>query len=320
MANYVGRFAPSPTGPLHAGSLVAALASWLDAKAHQGQWLVRIEDIDSSRCRPAYAPQILAQLATHGMTSDALPVVQSHRPALYEEALQRLRQQQLVYPCQCSRKQIEAVLRAQQISPSRHQDVVYPGTCKRNPPHSQSPMALRLDLAACSTQLAPSYPSLLEIFWHDRRLGTQKQNLTAEVGDFVLKRADGIFAYQLAVVVDDALQGVTHVVRGQDLADNTARQIALQRVLGYTTPHYLHTPLVLGQDGNKLSKQNGAQALDSRQPLDNLIAAAQTLGLVQRHQPGAHHEPPSSAGPLEEQTVGDFLASLVPQWHHLWVG
>jgi glutamyl-Q tRNA(Asp) synthetase len=319
MANYIGRFAPSPTGPLHAGSLVAALASWLDAKAHQGQWLVRVEDIDSSRCRPAFTPQILAQLAAHGMTSDAVPVVQSDRHALYDVALQRLRQHSLVYPCQCSRKQIEAVLQAQHRSPSRHLDIVYPGTCKVTPPQSHSPMALRLDLAACDAYQAPAPSSSQELVWYDRRLGKQKQNLATEVGDFVLKRADGIFAYQLAVVVDDALQGVTHIVRGQDLADNTARQITLQRVLGYATPHYLHTPLVLAQDGDKLSKQNGAQALDIQQPMRNLTEAAQTLGLVPKQQPSAHGQPKASAAPLEDPSIDSFLAALVEKWRHLWV-
>jgi glutamyl-Q tRNA(Asp) synthetase len=269
-AGYVGRFAPSPTGPLHAGSLVAALASWLDARAHAGRWLVRIEDVDTPRCVPGAAGTILEQLAACELLPDEAPVWQSLRGTFYQQALDRLIHQGHAYPCACSRKDIEQALAAQGRDPRRHEELVYPGTC-RNGLGGRPARAWRF-----RTSHEP-------VVWHDRRLGMQRQDVEREVGDFVLKRADGLWAYQLAVVVDDGLQGVTQVVRGEDLADNTARQILLQRALGLPTPGYLHTPLVLGANGEKLSKQNGAQALDLREPLRALTAAARTLGLPGQH-------------------------------------
>jgi glutamyl-Q tRNA(Asp) synthetase len=266
-APYRGRFAPSPTGALHAGSLVAALASWLDARAHGGTWLVRIEDVDTPRCVPGADQEILRQLAACGLVPDEAPVWQSTRGALYQAALDHLVAQGRAYPCACTRKEIEEALRAQGHERGRHQELVYPGTC-RGGLHGREPRAWRL-------RVDPG-----EVHWVDRRLGAQSQDVEAEVGDFVLKRADGLFAYQLAVVVDDAAQGITHVVRGEDLADNTARQLVLQRALGLPTPRYLHTPLVLGANGEKLSKQNGAQALDVGDPLAALSAAARVLGLA----------------------------------------
>jgi glutamyl-Q tRNA(Asp) synthetase len=267
---YRGRFAPSPTGPLHAGSLVAALASWLDAKAHDGVWLVRIEDVDTPRCVPGADQTILQQLAACGLTSDEPVVWQSARSSGYQTALDLLIQARRAYPCACSRKDIEAALAAQGAQRERHQAAVYPGTCR--PEHG----GLRGKPArAWRFALPPS----CELNWQDQTLGEQHQNVANEVGDFVLKRADGLWAYQLAVVVDDAAQGVTHVVRGQDLADNTPRQILLQQALGLPTPLYRHTPLVLGDNGEKLSKQNGATALDTARPLVCLNQAAQTLNL-----------------------------------------
>ena len=272
---YAGRFAPSPTGLLHAGSLVAALASWLDAHAHGGQWRVRIEDVDTPRCVPGADLAILQHLADCGLVSDGPVMWQSQRKAAYQHALDTLVQKGWAYPCGCSRKDIESVIELTQArSLPRHQAAVYPGTC-RNGLKGKPARAWRLDVQAVQTALG--LPAITP--WTDRRLGPQQQNVLEEVGDFVLRRADGLWAYQLAVVVDDAAQGITHVVRGQDLADNTARQIVLQRALGLPTPHYLHTPLVLGANGEKLSKQNGALALDLQHPLQALNAAAQALGL-----------------------------------------
>ena len=275
-ATYVGRFAPSPTGPLHAGSLVAALASWLDARAHGGQWQVRIEDVDTPRCIPGATERILQQLADCGLHSDGPVLRQSERSARYQAAIDSLIAQGLAYPCGCSRKEIES---AQSQQPARHRAAVYPGTCLPAPYghglQGKPARAWRLNIRALRER--KDLPIVTE--WVDQALGPQQQNVAQAVGDFVLRRADGLWAYQLAVVVDDALQGVTHVVRGADLSDNTARQILLQHALGLPTPHYRHTPLVLAADGEKLSKQNGAQALDTSNPLHALNAAAAHLGL-----------------------------------------
>jgi len=267
MSSYVGRFAPSPTGPLHAGSLVAALASWLDARAHGGQWLVRLEDVDKPRCQAGLDQVILQQLAACGLHSDQAPVWQSARSERYQQALAQLLRQGLAYPCACSRQDVETALDHLGQGRSRHAELVYPGTC-------------RLGLAGRrprSWRLLTQSQAVID--WSDRRCGPQQQDVQAEVGDFVLKRFDGCFTYQLAVVVDDAAQGITDVVRGADLADNTARQILLQRALGLPRPRYMHTPLVLGSNGEKLSKQNGAQPLDTSDPLAALNRAAQVLGL-----------------------------------------
>ncbi|MFN9746529.1 MAG: tRNA glutamyl-Q(34) synthetase GluQRS [Betaproteobacteria bacterium] len=265
MTGYRGRFAPSPTGLLHAGSLVAALASWLDARAHGGTWLVRIEDVDSPRCVAGAGEAILAQLAACGLHPDEPVWWQHARGEAYAAALQRLRASGLAYDCGCTRADIDAALAAAGRPHQRFGERVYPGTC-RTGLRGRAPRAVRLRVDG-------------RIDWVDRRLGPQSQDLAAEVGDFVLQRADGLWAYQLAVVVDDAAQGITDVVRGEDLADNTARQIALQRALGLPTPRYLHTPLVLAADGHKLSKQNGAAPLDLRDPRAALAAAAAVLGL-----------------------------------------
>lgn len=301
---------PSPTGPLHAGSLVAALASWLDARAQQGQWLVRFEDTDRARCVAGADRLILQQLADCGLQPDQAPVWQSERSGLYQLPLDALVQRGQAYPCSCSRKDIEDLLARQGQTRPRHSELIYPGTC-RSGLHGKPERAwrLRTDLLAPNQPPAPVAigPSAGDlgagsvIRWQDRRLGAQQQDLAAEVGDFVLKRADGGFAYQLAVVVDDAAQGITDVVRGEDLADNTARQILLQRQLGLATPRYLHTPLVRNAQGEKLSKQTGAPALDTRAPLAALNAAAAVLGLL------------PMAGSLPEA-----LASWVAQWRARW--
>lgn len=331
-SGYVGRFAPSPTGLLHAGSLVAALASWLDARAHDGQWLVRIEDVDRPRCVPHAGEAILNQLAQCGLLPDAPVVWQSQRETVYDSALTRLLAQAAAYPCACSRKDIALAQASAQKHTARHQAVPYPGTCR--PDHGglrgRAPRAWRFDVqwqaatpAASwppgATAAPPSHPlqtganthaqptaeakPQVVVPWIDRRLGVQSQDVAQAVGDFVLRRADALWAYQLAVVVDDGAQGVTHVVRGEDLSDNTPRQILLQQALGLPLPRYLHTPLVLAADGEKLSKQNGAQALALDAPLEALNAAAQALGL------------PAAAS---HQAVSEALAAWVPSWRAQW--
>jgi len=289
-----GRFAPSPTGPLHAGSLVAALGSWLDARAQGGRWLVRIEDVDTPRCLPGMDTVILQQLATLGLQPDAPPAYQSQRDAAYRQALSALRDTGWAYDCGCSRSDIDAALAAQGRPRARHQQAVYPGTC-RDGLHGKPARAVRL-----RTRHRGIGP---RVDWLDRRLGPMAQDVEREVGDFVLRRADGLWAYQLAVVVDDAWQGVTHVVRGADLADNTARQILLQRALSLPTPSYLHLPLVLGADGHKLSKQNGASAIDLSDPLAALRDAARVLQLP----------------PIEASGCDDWLAAAVQAWAARWV-
>ena len=267
---YVGRFAPTPSGPLHAGSLVAALASWLDARAHHGRWLLRFEDLDGPRSVPGIERLILQQLAAVGLQPDAPPLWQSQRGPLYAQALDRLRVRQLAYPCACTRRDIEERLAALGLASAAGNERIYPGSCRAGL-GGKPARAWRL---ACGMDDAPVF-----VDWSDRRLGAQHQDVTHAVGDFVLQRADGPWAYQLAVVVDDAEQGITHVVRGEDLADNTARQIHLQQLLGLPTPRYLHTPLVRDERGEKLSKSRGAEPLDLHDPLAALRAAAVVLTL-----------------------------------------
>ena len=249
--DYRGRFAPSPTGSLHFGSLVAALGSWLRARANRGAWLVRIEDLDPPREVPGAAAEILRTLAAFGMVSDEPPVLQSARTAAYDAAFEHLRAGGHVFPCWCSRSDLEAV-----------------GGVHRFP-----------CAAAASSTRAPAWrvrvPDV-EIAFDDAVFGRQVQALR-EVGDFVVKRVEGWYAYQLAVVVDDAAQGITEVVRGADLLDSTARQIHLQRLLHYPTPAYLHLPLALDAEGRKLSKQDRAHPVDASAPLPALRAALEFL-------------------------------------------
>lgn len=297
----VGRFAPSPTGPLHAGSMVAALASWLDVRARgpQARWLVRIEDADTERCLPGMGELILSQLAACALLPDAPPAWQTHCTAPCVRALEQLRAAGLAYPCGCSRKDIDEALAGMGVPHRRHGERVYPGTC-RDGLHGKPARAWRFAAAKFQAAHAPG-----PLHWTDRRLGGQSQDVAREVGDFVLRRADGPWAYQLAVVVDDARQGVTDVVRGADLADNTARQILLQQALGLPTPSYLHTPLVLGADGDKLSKQNGAAPVDTGSPAAAravLGAAARVLGL----------RPTTASSPA------DALAGWVGEWQALY--
>jgi glutamyl-Q tRNA(Asp) synthetase len=296
-ARYIGRFAPSPTGPLHAGSLVAALASWLDARAHGGQWLVRIEDIDPPRCQSGADRVILQQLTDCGLHAEGEVIYQRRRGDAYQRALDQLVAAGHGYPCACTRAEIAAEhARLGWVKP-RHGELVYPGTCRPAAPgqdglHGRPARAWRVAV--------PQGPQALWS-WHDRRLGSQQQALDTEVGDFVVRRADGLWAYQLAVVVDDAEQGITDIVRGEDLADNTPRQQWLQRLLGVPTPSYLHTPLVLDARGEKLSKQHGAPALDTSTPalvLQALRDAGGALGL------------PS----LDAPTPAEWLAQAVRAW------
>jgi glutamyl-Q tRNA(Asp) synthetase len=299
--------------------MVAALASWLDARAWNsgsgGCWLIRIEDLDTTRCQTGAADTILRQLHDCMLVPDAPPVYQTRRRERYAQALAQLARLDRAYPCGCSRKDIEMALLAQGISRPRHGERIYPGTC-RDGLHGKPAISWRFRVtkpacenatALASAQKDPQGPAQHAdhygalVRWTDRCLGPMEQDVASDVGDFVLQRADGPFAYQLAVVVDDAAQQVSHVVRGADLTDNTARQILLQRALGLCTPRYLHTPLVLGNDGQKLSKQNSAQPVDTRQPLAVLGPAAAVLGL------------PAHAGPL-----GEALAFWVAAWRDLY--
>lgn len=282
---YIGRFAPSPTGPLHKGSLVAALASYLDAKSHSGQWLVRIEDIDEARTVPGAAKDILHTLQTLGMHWDGEVVWQSQRKDLYQVAFKRLGTH--AYACGCTRREIAD----SRIGMASDGAAVYPGTCRSGLTPGKTARAYRLRVPERDHDL---------IGFDDRWMGRVIQHLAAEVGDFVLKRADGFWAYQLAVVVDDAEQGVTDVVRGADLLESTPRQIYLQRLRGYMTPRYLHVPVVSNVNGEKLSKQTGACALDLAHPLDELRDAAAFLQL--------------EIGQVE--SVGDFWQAAVAAWAH----
>ena len=264
--SYIGRFAPSPTGPLHAGSLVAALASYLDARAHHGQWLIRIEDIDETRTLEGAADDIIHNLAALGMQSDETILWQSQRQSRYEAAFIDLGNS--VYPCACSRKEIAD----SRVSLSNDGAAIYPGTCRSGLPDGRSARAWRLRV--------PDAGDALDIVeFNDRWQGHMSESLSAAVGDFVLRRADGFWAYQLAVVVDDADQGITHVVRGADLLESTARQIYLQKLLKNKIPRYLHVPVIINDRGEKLSKQTGAQALDISQPVSTLLTAAKALEL-----------------------------------------
>jgi len=271
---YVGRFAPSPTGALHFGSLTAALASWLDARRAGGHWLVRMEDLDLPRVMPGAADAILRQLETFGLEWDGPVAYQSARIDRYQAALQKLNAH--CYPCACTRKELEDSALA--IDGSR----IYPGTCRAGLPPGKTARAVRV-----RTHDEP-------VRFTDRVQGEIAQSLEREIGDFVVRRADGLFAYQLAVVVDDAAQGVTDVVRGADLLDSTTRQIHLQRLLGYATPRYLHLPVATNVEGEKLSKQT--QAADARAA--DIPGALQFLGM----------SPPSGLAP------GEWLGWASKHW------
>ena len=289
-ALYVGRFAPSPTGPLHAGSLVAAVASYLDARAHHGAWLVRIEDIDEGRSVAGADDAILTLLASLGMVSDREVVWQSRRKHLYEAAAASLGRH--AYPCGCNRREILD----SRLGVGPDGAAIYPGTCRNGLLAGRGMRSLRLRVPD-----AQGHEHADAITFTDRFMGPLTQHLASDSGDFVLKRADGYWAYQLAVVVDDAEQGVTDIVRGMDLIDSTARQIYLQALLGVPTPRYLHVPVVRNAAGEKLSKQTGALAVlpgDEAAAIDALMDAARFLGLPLTR-------PSSLAG---------FWASAIPAW------
>lgn len=283
---YIGRFAPSPTGPLHAGSLVAALASYLDARVNHGRWLIRIEDIDEARTVAGAAEDIIQTLAAFGMRSDGEILWQSTRQIRYSAAFDKLGD--AVYACACSRKEIAD----SRLTLAADGAVIYPGTCRNGLAPGRTPRAWRLRVPAASD------PHAL-IQFDDRWQGLISENLPEHVGDFVLKRADGFWAYQLAVVVDDAEQGVTDIVRGADLLESTPRQIYLQRLLGLSTPCYLHVPAVVNDRGEKLSKQTGAQPLDVGSPIKALMEAAVHLGLALSRAPSS---------------VDEFWALAIPAW------
>jgi glutamyl-Q tRNA(Asp) synthetase len=227
--SYTGRFAPSPTGPLHIGTLVAAMASYLEAKCHQGQWLLRIEDLDPPREIPGAANQIIHSLEKLGFEWDQEIIYQSQRDKYYLELVEALKTDHMAYACSCSRKHISGR---------------YPGTCRNKKLKKHSDVAIRV----------LTDDELIE--FNDALKGPISQKIENEIGDFVIRRKDGLFAYQLAVVVDDALQKITHVVRGEDLLDSTPRQIYLQKLLGFVTPEYTHTPLVIDENGQKFSKSS----------------------------------------------------------------
>ena len=256
---YIGRFAPSPTGPLHFGSLVAAVGSYLEAKTHEGEWFVRIEDVDTPRKVSGASSDILRTLEQLGMKWDGDVVYQSQRGAFYQEAIHSLTALDLTYTCICTRKEILDSSIMGIIGP------IYPGTC-RHAQTNEKPSARRL-----RTNDNP-------IGFEDAVQGRVEQRLESNTGDFVLRRADGVFAYQLAVVVDDAKQKITHVVRGEDLLDSTPRQIYLQQLLGYSVPDYMHLPVVTNRNGNKLSKQTRAMPLDISKAVPQLVAALNFLG------------------------------------------
>jgi glutamyl-Q tRNA(Asp) synthetase len=259
---YRGRFAPSPTGPLHFGSLVAAVGSYLDARTQGGEWLLRMEDVDTPRNVPGAAEQILATLEAFGFAWDGPVLWQSQRAAAYEAVLAALRRSGRAYPCACSRKEIaDSATR-----PAVDGGLAYPGTCRAGLPPGRAERAWRLRVAAGETTFV------------DRLQGRLAQLLEHDVGDFVLRRADGLFAYQLAVVVDDAAQGITDIVRGADLLASTPRQIWLQQCLGYPTPRYAHLPVAANAAGEKLSKQTLAPALAAGEAAAELVRALRFLG------------------------------------------
>lgn len=261
MVTYTGRFAPSPTGPLHFGSLIAALASYLEARVHGGQWLLRIEDVDAPRTLPGASDTILRQLETYGFTWDGPVLWQSQRLDAYRAVLDDLYQRNLAYPCVCTRREIaDSTLLAPD---GAHR---YPGTCRNGLPPGRTARAWRL-------RTEPG-----TICWLDAIQGCQEEDVWRDVGDFVLLRADGQFAYQLAVVIDDAWQGITHIVRGADLLNSTGRQIYLQRLLGITQPTYAHLPIATDQAGEKLSKQTRAHPLTTTCPAARLRQALRFLG------------------------------------------
>jgi glutamyl-Q tRNA(Asp) synthetase len=280
---YRGRFAPSPTGPLHFGSLVAAAGSFLEARCRGGEWLVRMEDLDPPRVVRGAADDILRALEALGLAWDGAVEWQSRRAEIYRAALERLRETGLLYTCACSRREVA------DSAVAGIEGFVYPGTCRGGLPPGREPRALRINTAGQA------------VHFDDALQGKVGQRLDTEIGDFIVYRADRVFAYQLAVVVDDACQEITHVVRGADLLASTPRQIWLQRLLGYPTPEYLHLPVAVNAAGEKLSKQTGAAPVLAADPLPPLMAALGFLG----------HPPPPD---LARSTARDLWAWAVENW------
>ncbi len=274
---YVGRFAPSPTGPLHFGSLLAALASFLDARANKGHWLLRMEDLDPPREPEGAAALILQQLEELQLHWDGEVLYQSSRLAAYEEAAANLQARSLSYRCSCTRQAI------------REMGSVYDGRCRHARHGEKTKTALRLVTTAG------------DITFHDLIQGPQQQDVQASVGDFVIRRKDGLFAYQLAVVVDDAFQGITHIIRGHDLLDSTPRQIYLQGLMGYPTPQYAHIPVIVNAQGQKLSKQRFATAIDTDLANTLLLEALKFLG----------QQPPAA---LHKATTSEILTWATAHW------
>jgi glutamyl-Q tRNA(Asp) synthetase len=273
--SYIGRFAPSPTGPLHLGSLLAALASYLDAHSQQGKWLLRIEDTDPPREQPGAASSILRALEAHGLTWNDTETYQSQRANIYREAADSLVNTRLAYYCSCSRQQLK-------------EHPVYPGTCRNQFTPPDKPAAIRILTRGT-------------IHFMDAIQGSQSHNMPQEIGDFVIYRKDQLVAYQLATALDDALQGITHVVRGCDLLDSTPRQIYLQQALGLNAPSYAHIPVLAHSNGQKLSKQNLAKPLDPTLAQQNLFMALNWL----------NQQPPDE---LARQPIDEILAWGIQHW------
>lgn len=281
--SYSGRFAPSPTGPLHFGSLITAVASYCDAKAHQGKWLVRVEDTDIPRIYPGSEEHILTSLEAFQFEPDTEIIFQKNRLDIYESVLDQLKKEGLIYACQCTRKMLGS-------------NAIYAGTCRD----------LNLDFQGQAIRVKVQDQ---QICFDDRLQGHHCSNLQHDLGDFVLKRRDGIINYQLAVVVDDYLQGITHVVRGADLLDNTERQIWLGQLLGYPQLSYMHLPLAMNDQGQKLSKQNLAQALDLSKAPELLQKAILALG-----QPNVDLDQPRL---MLKQAVAQWNVDLIPHEQEL---
>jgi len=262
---YRGRFAPSPTGPLHFGSLIAAISSYAQAKQRRGKWLVRIEDVDLPRCNNESTTLILKALEAYGMHWDEEILYQSQRTDIYQAAMDTLLTKNMCYHCACSRKQIKENTNSNNIS-------IYPGTCRNGVEKSKQARSVRLRTNDAIIQ------------FKDEIQGQFSQNIYNNVGDFIIKRTDNLFAYQLAVVVDDYEQNITEIVRGSDMLDSTPRQIFLQQCLGYSSPNYIHTPLAINIDGSKLSKQAKAPAIDLNDPRPHLVKALHFLGQQPPHE------------------------------------
>jgi len=281
---YRGRFAPSPTGPLHFGSMVAAVGSFLQAKSRGGKWLVRMEDLDPPREVPGAADDILRTLEAFGLHWDGAVMYQSRRHGVYEAALNMLERLDAIYPCACSRREIA------DSSVSGVDGPVYPGTCRAGLPTGRTPRAWRVRVNGRAIEFV------------DAVQGRVVRDLAADFGDFVVQRADGYFAYQLAVVVDDAEQGISEVVRGADLIESTPRQIHLQNLLGLPTPDYLHLPVALNARNEKLSKQTFAAPVDAARPQQFLFQVLQFLG----------QQPPAE---LAQSSLDDFWRWAIAHWH-----